>query len=129
MYAAVYLIQSHLFPSKKYVGSAVKCRIRWSQHVRALISEKHANEHLQRHVAKYGIDDLRFSILQVCWPEQLIELEQYYIDILKPSFNMCKVAGSRLGVKNSDSSKLKMRKRAKQFHKNRKRNFRNNRFL
>jgi group I intron endonuclease len=35
----------------------------------------------------------------------LILREQYYIDILKPEYNILKVAGSRLGAKHSESTK------------------------
>jgi group I intron endonuclease len=40
--------------------------------------------------------------------EVLIEREQHYIDELDPFFNICKVAGSPLGVKHSKETRRKM---------------------
>lgn len=50
-----------------------------------------------------------FIVLEVCNPENCIEREQYYIDLLKPDMNVCKVAGSSLGVKRTDETKEKLR--------------------
>jgi group I intron endonuclease len=38
----------------------------------------------------------------------LIEREQYYLDLLKPEYNICKIAGSTLGFKHSELTKAKM---------------------
>ena len=50
-----------------------------------------------------------FTILEVCIPEECIEKEQYYIDLLKPDMNICKVAGNSLGVKRTNETKEKLR--------------------
>ena len=47
-------------------------------------------------------------ILEYCEPNLLIKREQYYIDSLKPEYNICKIANSSLGYKHSYESKLKM---------------------
>ena len=36
------------------------------------------------------------------------EKEQYYINLLKPEYNILKVAGSRLGHKHTDETRVKM---------------------
>ena len=38
----------------------------------------------------------------------LIEREQYYLDLLKPEYNILKIAGSMLGFKHSEATKIKM---------------------
>lgn len=37
-----------------------------------------------------------------------MEREQYYIDLFKPEYNICKIAGSTLGYKHLEATKIKM---------------------
>jgi len=48
--------------------------------------------------------------LEYCEPSNCIEREQYYIDLLKPEYNILKLAGSSLGHIYSEETKEKMRK-------------------
>ncbi len=43
-----------------------------------------------------------------CEINVLIEREQYYLDLLKPEYNILKIAGSMLGFKHSEATKIKM---------------------
>lgn len=108
----VYQIQS-VINSKRYVGSAVNLRRRKIIHFSLLKKQDHFNIHLKNHYNKYGKADLQFSILEYCVKEKLIEREQYYIDTLKPEFNILPTAGSWLGVKHSEETKRKMSKTQK----------------
>jgi group I intron endonuclease len=56
------------------------------------------------------MDDLIFSIIEYCPKDKLIEREQYWIDTLKPEFNICKIAGFTLGVKYSEKAKRNLRR-------------------
>jgi group I intron endonuclease len=47
--------------------------------------------------------------LEYCEPSETIAREQYYIDLLKPEYNILLVAGSSYGHKRSDETKLKLR--------------------
>lgn len=100
----IYQIQSKVKPERIYIGSAVRITHRWYLHLRELGKGKHHSAKLQNHVNKYGIDDLSFSIIEPCFPEWLTAREQFYLDKLKPYFNICKVAGSVLGIKRSAES-------------------------
>lgn len=105
----IYKIQSKT-NFKIYVGSAINFNKRASNHLSDLKKNKHGNSKLQNHVNKYGIEDLEFSILEeVTDVSILIEREQFFIDTLKPEFNICKIAGSALGRKTSDETKSKQR--------------------
>ena len=104
----IYKIESRIKPQRVYIGSAVKIRHRWSMHLSDLKLNKHRSGKLQNHFNKYGKDDLTFIILELCFPEFLTAREQYYIDTLKPYFNICKIAGSSLGIKRSDEFKRKI---------------------
>ena len=54
---------------------------------------------------KHGYSNFSLDILEYCKPNVLIEREQYYIDILKPAYNILKNAGSHLGSKQSEETK------------------------
>lgn len=57
---------------------------------------------------KYGYSNFKLDILEHTSPNKSIEREQYYMDLLSPEYNLLKIAGSGLGYKHSDSSKLMM---------------------
>ena len=105
--AGIYLIRSRT-NGKKYVGSSVNinCRV-FFEHYPELVKGKHCNILLQNHSNKYGIEDLIFSIIEFCPPvkEKLLERENFYIQLLKPEFNICLVAGSPLGIKRTEENK------------------------
>ena len=105
----IYKIQSNINPTKFYIGSAINISKRRNEHLCRLRKNQHPNNKLQNHFNKYGEEDLVFIIVESCLPEYLIIREQYYIDILKPKFNLRKIANSNLGSKRSEETKLKMR--------------------
>lgn len=57
---------------------------------------------------KYGYSEFRLEILEYCNREDTIKREQYFLDYLKPEYNILKIAGSRLGFKVSDYTKTKI---------------------
>ena len=104
----IYRISSKIKPISFYIGSAINIEKRWGDHLNRLKNGKHINTILQNHYNKYGILDLTFSVLLECDKEDLLKNEQYFIDSLNPTFNICKIAGSNLGRKFSDEHKLKI---------------------
>lgn len=111
MKSGIYKIQSK--SGKIYIGSAIDINKRWNLHKNSMVKNKHHNIHIQRSFNKHGIDYFSFSVLEYCEKEKLIEREQYYIDMMKPEFNICKTAGSTLGIKlgaMSDEQKNKISK-------------------
>lgn len=56
-----------------------------------------------------GFDIFKLYILEHCEPSELINREQYYLYLLKPEYNILKVAGSNLGVKRSAETIAKIR--------------------
>lgn len=106
----IYKIQSKHKPEKFYIGSAIYFKNRWALHLADLRKNQHHSPRLQNHVNKYGVADLEFIILELCFPEFLISREQYYLNKLKPFFNINKLANSSLGVKRSKETRDKIRK-------------------
>lgn len=59
-------------------------------------------------ILKYGYSNFQLEILEYCAKENAISREQYYIDLLKPKYNLNSTAGSRLGRIHSEDSRVKM---------------------
>jgi group I intron endonuclease len=91
-----------------YIGSAVNIKKRWYQHSSDLRLNRHYSLYLQRSYNKYGAKSFSYSILCLCPKEDLIKMEQFFIDTLKPEYNISKTAGSCLGLKASEETKRKI---------------------
>jgi len=69
--------------SNKISDKGFYCR--WSKHLRLLKQNIHPNNYLQNAFNKYGNDNIEFNIIKICIDKnKIIELEQYYLDKLKP---------------------------------------------
>lgn len=105
---------TNTYNDKKYVGSAKYFNNRWEIHRRELKTNKHGNHFLQKIYNKYGLENLKFEIIEFVEDvSKLLEREQYYIDTLKPEYNILKIAGSRLGTKHSEETKIKLKEARK----------------
>jgi group I intron endonuclease len=94
-----------------YIGSAVNFEKRFKDHKAGLKKGKHSNYHLQNAWNKHGEENFVFEPLEkVKDKNNLIKREQYFIDNLAPEYNICKVAGSLLGVKHSKKTIEKIAK-------------------
>lgn len=69
------------------------------------------NSRIYRALLKYGHSNFNLEILEYCDKKSLINREQYYLDLLKPEYNICKTAGSMLGFKHSEKTLLKFKNR------------------
>lgn len=96
-------------PKVFYIGSASSTSKeggfikRWKSHIRNLIKKEHPSIYFMNVVNKYGIDGIRFGIIEFTEPYSCIKQEQYWLDLLKPfnsnGYNTCRTAGSTLGIK------------------------------
>lgn len=59
-------------------------------------------------ILKYGDSNFSIEILEYCAPAMVVEREQFYIDSSKPEYNLLKFAGSSLGKKPTEETKIKM---------------------
>jgi group I intron endonuclease len=57
---------------------------------------------------KYGYANFSLEILEYCEPSKCVEREQYYLDLLKPEYNILPTAGSSFGFRHSEESKKKI---------------------
>lgn len=90
-----------------YIGSAIDFYQRRKKHFNSLKNKTHHSRHLQNAINKYGIENFIFEKLANCPNEYLLKLEQWFINEIKPNYNICITAGSSLGLKRSDEVKAK----------------------
>jgi len=80
------------------VGSAIDFRKRKSQHLSHLRKNKHHSFKLQNSFNKYGEECFLFTVLQNdIIKEDLLSVEQKYLDLINPELNTCKYAVSGFG--------------------------------
>lgn len=114
MISGIYQIKN-IITGKIYIGSAVvSITKRWHRHKSLLRSNKHYNKHLQNAWNKDGESSFEWYIVEeVADKNQVIEREQYHMDDTQcyeriNGYNLCKVAGSKLGQTLSEETKQKI---------------------
>jgi group I intron endonuclease len=111
--SGVYII-TNTVDDRTYIGSAKKLWQRYRQHMSHLNSGRHCNIKLQRFASKYGIDKLKFSLIEACDISALIDREQFWLDNKGGAlFNVTLTAGSNLGIKKTDEQKKAQSERKK----------------
>jgi group I intron endonuclease len=104
----------NIINNKLYIGSSVDIKARWKySHLKPLRENRHCNILLQRAWNKYGEDNFKFEVMHYCFKEELLIIEQTYMDIYNSAnprygYNLCPTAGNCLGLKASDAARLKM---------------------
>lgn len=93
---------------KRYVGSSVDIYNRIHEHYHNLKNNKSHNAHFQSSWNKYGEDAFIYSVLEYCNPEIRFSREQYYIDSLKPEYNLTLNVVANFGHKVSNETKNKI---------------------
>jgi group I intron endonuclease len=79
---------------------------------------------IKKAILKYGHSIFSFRILEYCGcmharmfgarmhactpPENVVAREQYYMDLLKPEHNPCRIAGSSLGRRHTETTVAKI---------------------
>lgn len=92
---------------KKYVGSSKNIYQRLQKHRAYLRKNMHENKKLQNSWNKHREDSFQYYILEFCPEDMLIEREQFYVDTIKPWYNIT-LEITRL--KMSEETKVKMSK-------------------
>jgi group I intron endonuclease len=118
-FSGIYGIRSISHPERVYIGSAINIRKRWWEHKRGLRKGSHHNIKMQRHYDCYGIDDLVFEVIIKCDIDNLVKMEQAFLNLCRPWFNILMVAESRLGMKHTEEARAKISMAgAGRFHSN-----------
>ena len=96
-----------------YVGSSVNLGIRFKSYFNLNYLVKR-NMLINRALIKYGYSNFSLEILEYVEKngtdnKYLLKREQFYIDLIKPQYNLVPVAGTTLGYRWTEEAKLKLR--------------------
>nr|UEK25996.1 hypothetical protein [Mutinus fleischeri] len=106
--AGIYMF-FNLINGNTYIGSSVKLDRRFRVHISGIGT---VNLPLYNALNKYGLNNFVFLILQYCDPveEICLGLEQSFLELYKPKYNILKLAGSSQGFKHSPDTIAKLKK-------------------
>lgn len=98
--SGIYFIRN-VFNDRMYVGGTVNLQHRKRQHFSDLRLHKHGNPRLQKDYDLFGEDAFYFVILEEIDQTEkehvLVEREQFWMDELRPEYNVNEVAGKYIG--------------------------------
>lgn len=94
---------------KLYIGSSGNIFERLKAHLKRLRANKHHSRKLQNSWNKWGESAFTLSVLETCEPQDLINREQFWMDLKNPFYNICRTAGSPRGVKHTEQTRANMR--------------------
>jgi group I intron endonuclease len=101
---------TNLINSKSYIGSAIDLRKRFWVYFspKRLVS---SNMAIYKAILKYDYEKFKLEILEYCNPEILLVREQYYVDFLRPKYNLLQKAGSNTGYKHTEETLMRFKTR------------------
>jgi len=94
--------------NKVYIGSSIKLGARLLDYMQPAYLGSRPNSPLIRAIIKYGYINFCFTVLETCKPYEVLEREQYWLDLISPEYNLSPTAGSTLGVALSEETKAKI---------------------
>lgn len=71
---------TNVINNKIYIGSSNNVYKRKNEHFSSLKANTHCNKHLQRAYNIYGKDNFKFEIIETCKENDLLIIEQKYLD-------------------------------------------------
>lgn len=96
--------------NKIYIGSTKSLKKRQTKHIRDLRTDDHHNIHLQRCFNKTQDESVYvFEIIEECSADELFEREEFWIDKLKPEYNIGGVCGGDNYTNHPEKEKLRKR--------------------
>jgi len=93
----------------RYVGSSKNVMRRWNEHKCPYVWKNEPNKQLYLGMQKYGLENFRFQILAPVMPEYLKQVEQEFIELLKPTYNNYRANGEDV-ERNKESHRKASRK-------------------
>lgn len=93
--AGIYKITNNI-TGDFYIGSSQNIKQRWHQHKNPAFWKQHLNIKLYKDMAQYGKDNFTIDVIEET--DSLKEREQYWVDKLKPSYNVRRANGKDIGI-------------------------------
>ena len=76
-----------------YIGSSKNVNERWASHKCTSTWKNYPNKQLYQDMQKYGLDKFEFQIIAEVEAKKLKEMEQQFIETLKPTYNNYRANG------------------------------------
>lgn len=93
-----------------YVGSSIDLARRFRDYFNVnYLARPGRKMIIYNSLLKNGYSVFKLEILEYCLPENIVSREQYYLDLLKPKYNILKSAGTVLGFNHSEETRDKIR--------------------
>lgn len=111
----IYCIEN-IINNKKYIGQSIHIHRRWSEHKSELNNNFHSNDYLQKAWNKYGADNFKFYIIELCDINELDAREDYYIllyNTINDDYGYNLQAGGGVNRIVSESTRYKLSQAAK----------------
>lgn len=102
---------TNLTNKKFYVGSSVDLGRRFTTYYSFKFIDARKTSLICRALLKYGYSKFKLEILEYCRKEDLLKREQYYLNLLKPEYNILTNAGSSLGYRHREETIAKFKTR------------------
>ena len=130
--SGIYIIINKI-TGNKYIGSAItnKLHVRFANHC---IHTNNGSKLVKQAIKKYGLNNFIFGIIEY-YPEkitkynniELLILEQTYLNLLEPEYNILTEACNSFGYKHSEETLAKMKSLYTEDHKKKLREFQKSR--
>lgn len=96
---------------KFYIGSSKNTMKRWKTHKSSLARGTHHNIYLQRSYDKHGEEAFLYQVIETLPDDTeksfIFERERYYIDTMKPEYNIGAVGGGDNFTNNPDKERIR----------------------
>lgn len=100
-----------------YVGSSKDVMRRWREHKSLSVWKKYPKSPLYNDIQKYGVGKFRFQILAPVMEECLKQVEQEFIEMLKPTYNNMRANGQDVERYKEVYMEYKQSDKGKEVHK------------
>jgi group I intron endonuclease len=100
----------NLINGKYYIGSGVDLRARVNDYFQKSYYKSRSNSLIVKPILKYGLGNFALVILEFTNNEDLLSRENFYIETLKPEYNILKNASNSSGYKHTQKSIEKITK-------------------
>ena len=94
-----------------YIGSSKNVKRRWAAHKWPSRWNRYQNNPMYQDMQKYGVDKFAFEVLAEVEPDKLKEVEQQFIETLKPTYNQMNSKG--LNIERCKETKKEYQKSEK----------------
>lgn len=100
-----------------YIGSSKNVKRRWAEHKIPSRWNKHPNCPMYIDMKKLGVDKFAFEVLAEVAPDKLKEMEQQFIETMKPTYNQMNANGRDAKRRKEYNNKYRHSEKGKESHR------------